>query len=283
MADTVSGMSDEVVRLHEANRQERARRRRLLEAHSAAPFQPLRHWLKWAIEPMNAIAHGVRLARLKHKRQGVIAEFLARDEFKGIQLGCGKFPIEGWLNSDFVYPRGFWKPLTEIERNIDIHIDMTEPLPFPDATLDAVFAEEVIEHVSREAGVFFLEQAARCLKPGGVCRLTTPDAEGICRVFSGGVEGVSPENWEPFWLNPYWSDDRWLNGNFRYYGHQQLWHWPSLRDAALDAGFSRAERVWVHETVSGLVEMEHLERHGMGDPVATELSRHVRLVVEFFR
>lgn len=279
----MSDISKDVSDLHAANRREREARRKRHEAAVASPFQSAKRWAKWALEPANAIGYALRIAGFKRKRGPVIEAFLAKDGFKGLQIGCGKFPIEGWLNSDFVFPRGFWKPSTDIEKIIDIHIDMTEDLPFPDACLDAIFAEEVIEHVSREAGVFFLEQAARSLRPGGVCRLTTPDAEGLCRVFSGGVEGVSPENWEPFWLNPYWSHDRWLNGNFRYYGHQQIWHWESLRDAALEAGFSRAERVWVHETASGRPELENLERHGMGDPVATDLSRHVRLVVEFFR
>lgn len=47
------------------------------------------------------------------------------------------------------------------------------PLPYPDATFDLVFAGEVIEHLVDTD--FFLQELARCLKPGGHVLLTTPN------------------------------------------------------------------------------------------------------------
>jgi len=52
-------------------------------------------------------------------------------------------------------------------------IDMTQPLPFPDASFDAILHSEGIEHVDNQVAV--LEELARVLKPGGVMIVTTPN------------------------------------------------------------------------------------------------------------
>jgi SAM-dependent methyltransferase len=54
------------------------------------------------------------------------------------------------------------------------HQDITGPLYFKTGVADVVFAEHVIEHVSFAAGVHFLQESFRILKPGGVCRITCP-------------------------------------------------------------------------------------------------------------
>jgi ubiquinone/menaquinone biosynthesis C-methylase UbiE len=48
-----------------------------------------------------------------------------------------------------------------------------EPLPFPDAQFDLIFAGEVIEHLVDTDG--FLAEIRRCCKPGGNLLLTTPN------------------------------------------------------------------------------------------------------------
>lgn len=64
------------------------------------------------------------------------------------------------------------------------------PLPFPDASMDAVFAGEVLEHLFYTED--FLEEMRRLLKPGGFLVLSTPNlanwANRICLLFG----------WQPF-------------------------------------------------------------------------------------
>lgn len=51
------------------------------------------------------------------------------------------------------------------------------PLPISDNFAEAVYSSHTIEHVSDEAVLNMLRESYRILKPGGVIRLTTPDAE----------------------------------------------------------------------------------------------------------
>lgn len=54
-----------------------------------------------------------------------------------------------------------------------VQANLAEGLPWKDATFDAVFAGEVIEHLLDTVG--FLQECRRVLRPGGVLILTTPN------------------------------------------------------------------------------------------------------------
>jgi len=52
-------------------------------------------------------------------------------------------------------------------------VDLTRPLPFPDASFDLVLATEVLEHLPSHVSV--VEEVGRILKPGGRFLFTTPN------------------------------------------------------------------------------------------------------------
>lgn len=57
-----------------------------------------------------------------------------------------------------------------------IKLDLnSEPLPFPDQSLDFINCSEVIEHLNPKAVAMFFREANRILKPGGVFIVTTPN------------------------------------------------------------------------------------------------------------
>lgn len=265
------------------NRLLRERNRIAFEKNERYRHSPVFRWAKWATEPLSDFVYWFRILVQKRKRKPQIEEYLKNDSFKGLHVGCGPFRNPGWQNTDFINRRGFFRGLTDNERAMDFHVDITEELPYSDSCLDAIFAEEVIEHVDMRQGEHFIREAVRVLKPGGVLRLTTPDARGLCQVFAGDVKNVSVDDFEPFWLNPYWSQDRWLNGVFRFYGHQHIWSYEGLEQSLLSAGFARVERVKVHETVSDLVELRGLERHGTSNAEIIRINNEVRIIAEAFR
>ncbi len=81
-----------------------------------------------------------------------------------LNLGGGGVLFERWLTAD-VDPRS------------DVYVDVTRPLPFRDATIDVVYSEEVIEHISPHHASAMLRECLRILKPGGWLRLTTPSLD----------------------------------------------------------------------------------------------------------
>lgn len=66
--------------------------------------------------------------------------------------------------------------------NIMVH-DLSRGIPFPDASVDAVFHSHMLEHLDRSAVPAFLIEVRRVLKPGGIHRIAVPDLEAICRAY----------------------------------------------------------------------------------------------------
>lgn len=56
-----------------------------------------------------------------------------------------------------------------------VALDVTEPLPFRDASVEWVYAEHLVEHIQLADAVDWLAEVRRILVPGGLLRLTTPD------------------------------------------------------------------------------------------------------------
>ena len=58
------------------------------------------------------------------------------------------------------------------------YLDATSRWPLEDGAVSHVYADNVIEHITLAAGRALLAEAFRCLRPGGVIRLVTPDIRG---------------------------------------------------------------------------------------------------------
>ncbi|MET8546135.1 methyltransferase domain-containing protein [Kitasatospora sp. NPDC004799] len=122
-------------------------------------------------------------------------------------------------------------------------LDIAEPLPFADDSVDWVYAEHLIEHVTLPVAVGWLREARRVLRPGGVLRLTTPDlarylvgyatddgflAKHRRRLTTLGFGPPMPTR--PAFL---------VNQIFRYFGHQWIYDVDELRHVLTQAGFDR--------------------------------------------
>ena len=89
-----------------------------------------------------------------------------------LNIGCGSRPRPGWVNLDAA--RG---------DQIDIVWDLRRGLPFRDQSCTAIFGEHVIEHIPKDGAEFLLRECHRVLQPGGVVRLSTPDAGKFLRAY----------------------------------------------------------------------------------------------------
>jgi ubiquinone/menaquinone biosynthesis C-methylase UbiE len=54
-----------------------------------------------------------------------------------------------------------------------------ELLPFRSESVDVVFSYSVLQHIDRRKVIRFFEEAARVLKPGGLCLIQLPNAFGL--------------------------------------------------------------------------------------------------------
>jgi SAM-dependent methyltransferase len=159
-----------------------------------------------------------------------IDAFLAQPGPRRLNLGCGHNVLPGWLNVDL-----------EGGRHGKTFMNALRPFPIPDAALDAILCEHLIEHVPAEGGLFLLEEAFRVLKPGGVIRVITPDLAGLARMCVNG-----PSDGERRYLDfvaqlhkraSITPSDA-LNYIFYEYGHRHIYTAASLRAAMTSAGFT---------------------------------------------
>jgi predicted SAM-dependent methyltransferase len=87
-----------------------------------------------------------------------------------LHLGCGFRLLPGWINIDFIL-------------GADVLLDLRRPIPLPDDSVDYVYSEDFIEHLTFQAGSGLLAECARVLKPGGVLRLATPDLRELATAY----------------------------------------------------------------------------------------------------
>jgi predicted SAM-dependent methyltransferase len=70
------------------------------------------------------------------------------------------------------------------------YMDGTKPWIFEDGALSHVYADNMIEHVPLAGGRVFFAEAYRCLRPGGVIRLVTPDVRTHVDMYLTGADIV---------------------------------------------------------------------------------------------
>ena len=132
-----------------------------------------------------------------------------------IQFGCGGLPIEGWENHD---------------RDVDI----SKPIPMDSGSVDVVFCEMTVEHVSTREAWNFLEECHRILKSGGLIRIVIPDFVKCWKAR------------DSYWLKinqEVTHNDGTLKEQFKtmlfYHGHQSLWTSELMKSVLEVIGFQK--------------------------------------------
>ncbi len=85
--------------------------------------------------------------------------------------------------------RAGWLPVN-VNAITRYYMDGTEPWPFEDGALSHVYADNMIEHVPLAGARVFLAEAYRCLRPGGIIRLVTPDLRTHVELYLTGDDVV---------------------------------------------------------------------------------------------
>jgi predicted SAM-dependent methyltransferase len=155
------------------------------------------------------------------------AIFVNKDRIRDLKLlniGCGPNIYPQFINLDYS-----WQP------GINICWDITKkPYPLSNDSLDGIFTEHCLEHISVPACQKNLEEFHRLLKPGGTLRIVVPDAEIYYTIYNKRLNG---EKIAMPYEESYISPNARINGLFRNHGHQFIYDFETFRIMLQKAGF----------------------------------------------
>lgn len=213
------------------------------------------------------------------QKAGIAAYFLKAGE-KNLHIGCGDNILPGWLNTDFNPRKGV------------IFLDARDKFPFRPESFDYIFSEHLVEHLKPMEQGEFLEECLRVLKPGGICRIATPDMQFLVDFYN---EPQSPR----FKRYAHWAMGQTaslrelnreieqdptkyayiINSFFRSWGHEMIHNEESITHLALRSGFKEARRCEVGE--STVEQLRSMERHQ--EIISAEMNEIETMVVELIK
>lgn len=164
-----------------------------------------------------------------------------------LNVGCGTDYKAGWINID-----------NNSDNNIsrlDLNWDLRNPLPFKEDSVDFVFNEHFIEHLTVEEGQGVIRDFMRVLKPGGVLRMATPDLEVTINKYLS-VPLEEDPTVRTFGLDFIKTRAERLNIAFRWWGHQWLYDWEEMTRRLREAGCENFVRCKIYAS-------EHAELRGL--------------------
>ncbi|MBW8190826.1 glycosyltransferase [Neiella marina] len=149
-----------------------------------------------------------------------------------LNLGCGADQKEGWINIDSGDHFG--------QQGLDIVHDLATGIPFPSNSIDFIFHEHFIEHLTREQGKALTQECFRVLKPGGVLRIACPDLRQAVLDYLNDEIKTREEfvKYCSHWMDK--SNAEILNLSMREWGHQYIYDEEDLTKLLREVGFSEA-------------------------------------------
>jgi predicted SAM-dependent methyltransferase len=162
-----------------------------------------------------------------------------------LHIGCGKVHIPGWVNVDR-------DPASEI---VDVSWDLRHPLPIHDCTVEYIFHEHFMEHLTVEEGLALSRECLRMLKPGGILRVGMPDLAEVVRQYA-------ENDWRLPWMKKYGYEHiqtraENINISFREWEHKWLYDREELHRRLREAGFETIrDAVRKESTVDALRGLE---------------------------
>ncbi|MGO8999747.1 MAG: class I SAM-dependent methyltransferase [Polyangiaceae bacterium] len=206
----------------------------------------LKPWLKGKVPPplrqaLRRLQAELRYNRI-HEREAARAQREIRRGSAPLRLhvGCGPHRRSGWTNIDL------------LSEAADYNLDLRRPLPFPDASVEAIYSEHFIEHLEFPGELeVFLKECMRVLCRGGVFEAGLPDVERSLIAYTQKDRAYfenESKRWHPAWCTTFMDN---VNFTFRQGGeHKYAYDFQTLARRLADAGFIDIERRPWRETDS---------------------------------
>lgn len=117
--------------------------------------------------------------RITRRNEEVVRRLVTGGAPVKLELGAGvNREIEGWIYADN-------------NKNCDLNLDLTEPLPFPDDSVDEIYSSHLLEHFNYKQLMNLLAECRRILKPAGFISAAVPNARMYINAY------MHPERFEP--------------------------------------------------------------------------------------
>ena len=167
---------------------------------------------------------------------------------KMLNVGCGTDYKKGWINIDNNSDNNIKK--------LDVNWDLRNPLPIDDNSVDFIFNEHFVEHLSPDEARIALTDLMRVLKPGGTMRVAMPDLASVVNDYLNVPLDKDPVIKE-FNMDFIQTKAEWMNMSFRWWGHQWLYDWEELVRRFHEIGYDDVKRCKLRQ--SKHVELKGLE------------------------
>lgn len=143
-----------------------------------------------------------------------------------LHLGCGNTLLDGWINLDLVHPT----------RKQQLHWDLRRGIPFPDESVQAIFTEHMLEHLTLPDALTLLKECRRVLNAEGILRIGVPDLERYALSYLGRDPLID--------LHRPCRPTRGIAFSeiFFFYGHRSMYDFDTLNVLLREAGFSHVAR-----------------------------------------
>lgn len=148
-----------------------------------------------------------------------------------LNLGSYTNVLRGWVNIDI-------EPVYRmVPEDIKfIQHDLTKGLPmFEPRSVGLIYTSHMLEHVPLEAGMFILQECARVLAPGGVLRVSVPDARLLAERYLAGRMGDFNSEQDPQYIQAPTQGERF--SRLLMHNHVVAWDQETLTHYLGQAGF----------------------------------------------
>lgn len=195
-----------------------------------------------------------------------LTKYLQRNNIIKINLGCGTNLLEGWLNCDIAPLQGA------------CFLDCSKKLPFSDNTVDYIYSEHTIEHLTLMEAVGFLKECARILKTSGRIRISTPNFRSFIEMYHGNEKTAEYLKWfkDRNKLDIPVTILNCINSMCAEHGHKFIYDDHYLKAILEYCGFKEIKRCEIHKSDDPV--FHHLEHHG--EVVGDGINEIESLVVE---
>lgn len=167
-----------------------------------------------------------------------------------LNIGCGTDYKQSWINIDNNSDKNIEK--------LDLSWDLRYPLPFGDNTIDFIYNEHFIEHLTPEESKKSISDFMRVIKPGGILRIAMPDMEDVFELYKD-------NNWRDrpiinnHGLHFVKTRAEMVNMSFSWWGHKWLYDWEELSRRLEEVGYAKKKIKRCNIRESSYIQLRDLE------------------------